>query len=165
MSSFLRPDFVTELLATIQARLPDTAGPEGLCEAEADLLAVATVHGLVKNGGLAFWYEGMDREDTLRAVTALERMELFPAAAALKRSLQSFPDATPPKELAERRHFLSTNRARLETEFDALDRAMWKTDIVPAVQHYAMRRRAELVQANPALSKLFPQLEPRRERA
>lgn len=161
---FLRPDLVTELLAAIQARLPDTAGPEGLSEAEADLLAAATVHGLVGNGGHLFWYEGMDREDTLRAVSALERMDLFQQAAALKRSLQAFPDGTPPKDLAERRYFLSANRERLAAEFDALDRAMWKTDFDQAAQRYALRRRAELLQANPALSALFAP-EPRREPA
>jgi len=164
MSSFLRPDFVTEMLATIQARLPDTASLEGLSEAEADLLAAATVHGLVGNGGHLFWYEGMDRDDTLRAASALERMDLFPQAVALKRSLQAFPNGEPPRDLDERRYYLSTNRARLEAEFDPLDRAMWKTKFDEAAQRYALRRRAELVQANPALARLYP-AEPRRERA
>src|SRR6185437_11573087 len=95
---------VGKVLEIIDARAGGSL--EGWCEAEADLLAAVTAHGIIGNGGLCYWYAGKRDEDTLRAAAAFERMQLVDAAEAMRRSREAFPMGAPSQRLEESQRFV-----------------------------------------------------------
>ena len=89
---------VTAVIGRIENRMPDLFSLRGLSQVEADLMAAVTAHGVIGNGGHDYWYQGKNRDQTLRAAEAFERMGAVPAANAMRRSLAAFPTGTPTRD-------------------------------------------------------------------
>ena len=136
-------DLVEDVLTRLQRRLASPSSLAGLSEPAADLLAAATAHGIIGNGGLRYWFEGMDRASTLRAATAFERLGLPAAGAAMRAALSSFPNGAPPTDFDERLAYLAAHRPRLEHEFRPGEEAVWDADFDAAARAFIFARRGE----------------------
>ena len=142
---------VGAVLDRIESRLTQSDSLEGLTRIEADLLAGVTAKGIIDNGGHVHWYEGMDQRQTLRTAEAFERLGLPHAAAAMRRSLDAFPAATPPADLGERQKYVSAERERLARDLRACDETIWETDFESAAFSYIQVHREALIAADPSL--------------
>jgi hypothetical protein len=139
----------------IESLLVDRFSLAGLTELQADLLGAITVVGVIGNGGHAYWYEGADAEQTLRMAAAFDHLELPRIAEALRRSLTFFPGGAPPREVGERRRYISENREILERAFDPLDNLVCDSDFDGPAARHIVRHREELLAANPDLAAAF----------
>jgi hypothetical protein len=142
----------TAVLRRIEGRMPDPFSLRGLSEVEADLMCAVTAKGVIDNGGHVYWFEGMDREKTLRAVAAFERMGVTAAARALGQSLAAFPGGVPTQA------FLSEHREELREAFAASDTVIWDIDFDAVAAVYIRARKADLLATDPGLSKVTPAL-------
>lgn len=149
---------VDGVLESIESRVIDPGSLEGLSRVEADLLAGVTAKGVIGNGGLVYWYEGMNARQTLRAAEAFERLGLSEAASALRKSLEAFPAGAPPAELGDRQRYVSQHRERLDQSFASLDEMVWNADFDGAALRYVRAHRSELVAADPNLRSLLMDL-------
>jgi hypothetical protein len=142
----------TVVLRRIEDRMPDPSSLRGLTEVEADLICGVTAKGIIDNGGHAYWFEGMDRERTLRAAAAFERMGLASASNALRQCLAAFPGGAPA------RAYLRDHREELREAFSASDRIFWDIDFDAVAAAYIRARRADLLATDPGLKTLVPAL-------
>ena len=108
---------------------------QGLSLVEADLMAAVTAHGVIGNGGHDFWYQGRNREHTLRAADAFERMGEGDAADAMRRSLEAFPTGRPTED------YVFAHRTELKDLFSPLDEIIWMWTSTPSPQGTSARRR------------------------
>jgi hypothetical protein len=146
---------VDAVLKSIESRLMTPDSLEGLRQVEADLLAAATAKGIIGNGGHAYWYEGMDHQQTIRAAEAFERLGLPQAAAAMRKSLEAFPGGIPAADLADRQTYVSNERKRLERDFRVLDETIWEVDFDTAAAVYIRLHQETLIAADPSLRSIL----------
>lgn len=128
---------LSAIIGRIENRMPDPYSLRGLSQVEADLMAAVTAHGVIGNGGHDYWYQGKDREQTLRAAEAFERMGAVPAANAMRRSLDAFPAGTPT------RHYFDAHRRELNEVFPPLDEVVWDVDFDAVAATYIRARKTE----------------------
>lgn len=145
---------VKAVLRVIETRLPDPFSLDGLSEPEADLLSAVTAIGVIGNGGLYYWYQGKDRDDTIRTAEAFERLRLGDAARAMRESLAAFPDGLP-ADLEARHDYLSRHRERLRATFESLEEVIWESGFAAAAAEYIDARRSDLAAAAPELARLL----------
>ena len=130
--------------------MADPSSLDGLSEVEADLMSGVTAKGIIDNGGHRYWFEGMNRDKTLRAAAAFERMGVESAATALRQSLDAFPRGVPT------RAYLSDHGDEVDQVFSELDDLIWDVDFDAVAAAYIRARRSELFATDPALMKLVP---------
>jgi hypothetical protein len=145
---------VSAVLRRIEHRMPDPHSLRGLSPEEADLMAAVTAHGVIGNGGLDYWYQGKNREQTLQVADAFERMGEVPAANAMRRSLDAFPGGKPTRE------YLRAHRTELEEVFSSLDQIVWDVDFDAVAARYIRAKRVELAARDPELRNVLPALWP-----
>jgi hypothetical protein len=138
---------VFAVIGRIEERMPDPQSLRGLSEVEADLMAAVTAHGVIGNGGHDFWYQGKDREETLRAAEAFERMEAIPVAKAMRQSLEAFPAGTPNGD------YFDAHRTELKRIFGPLDRVVWDLDFDAVAARYIRAKTSQLTATDPGLAK------------
>ncbi|MGA8808362.1 MAG: hypothetical protein WB973_10830 [Thermoanaerobaculia bacterium] len=143
---------MTAVLRRIESRMPYPDSLQGLSRVEADLMAAVTAHGVIGNGGHDFWYQGRNREHTLRAADAFERMGEGNAADAMRRSLEAFPAGRPTED------YVFAHRAELKDLFSPLDEIIWDVDFDAVAARYIRAKKAELSAADPDLMKAVPAL-------
>jgi hypothetical protein len=119
---------------------------------EADLMAAVTAHGVIGNGGHDLWYQGRNREHTLRAAEAFERMGEDKAANAMRRSLEAFPAGRPTED------YVFAHRTELADVFSPLDRVIWDVDFDAVAARYIRAKKAELSATDPDLMRAVPAL-------
>ncbi len=137
---------VRVVLTHLESLLDDPYSSERLSEVGADLLSAVTAFGVIGNGGHRFWYQGKNRQQTLRAALGFERMGLPAAANALRSSLGVFPDGQPTVA------FLDAHGDEWDEALAAADEAIWDVDFDAAAAGYIRSKRAELVEQHPALA-------------
>jgi hypothetical protein len=133
---------VTAVLQRIETRMPDPDSLQGLSRVEADLMAAVTAHGVIGNGGHDFWFQGRNREHTLRAAEAFERMGEDKAANAMR-----------PTE-----DYVFAHRTELADVFSPLDRVIWDVDFDAVAARYIRAKKAELSATDPDLMRAVPAL-------
>ncbi len=111
-----------------------------------------TAKGIIGNGGHVYWFEGMDRERTLRAAAAFERMGATSASNALRQCLAAFPGGMPT------RNYLRHHRAELREAFSSADHVLWDIDFDAVAAAYIRARKADLLATDPGLKKAAPAL-------
>ncbi len=143
---------VLAVIGRIENRMPDPHSLRGLSEVEADLLAAVTAHGIIGNGGHDFWYQGKDRQQTLRAAEAFERMEAIPVAKAMRQSLEAFPEGTPKSD------YFDAHRKELKPILSPLDQVVWSLDFDAVAARYIRAKTSQLCATDPGLAKAVPAL-------
>ena len=145
---------VRTVLVRIEERMPDPRSLKGLSEVEADLMSAVTAKGIIDNGGLVHWFEGMDRAKTLRAAAAFDRMGEPSAAEAMRQGLRAFPGGVPsPQHVRE-------HRDQLRETFWPCDQTVWDLDFYAAAATYIRARTPDLLSTDPELVKVAPALRP-----
>ncbi len=117
-------------------------------------MAAVTAHGVIGNGGHDYWYQGKDRDQTLRAAEAFERMGAVPAANAMRRSLDAFPGGTPTRD------YFDAHRRELKDVFSSLDEVVWDVDFDAVAARYIRSKVEELSATDPGLREAVPTLWP-----
>ena len=148
-------DVVHDVATFAQSRLHSPYSLEGLTELEADVLGTVTAMGIIGNGGLIVWFEGMGTEDTLGVASSFERMGLSEVASAMRRALEVFPGGKVIPDFAERRAYLSEHRDELAARFEPLDTAVWNTDYDAVTARYIASRRSDLLVLGPRFGALL----------
>ena len=140
---------VRAVMQIVERRMKEPSSLADLSRVEADLLATATAHGVIGNGGHMYWYEGKIATATDKVAASFDRLGLPAVAEAMRASLRVFPDGAPQDDLAARHLYLSANRARLEESFRELDEVVWDADWHAAAMAYIDAHRADLASIAP----------------
>jgi hypothetical protein len=96
-----RCEALEHLLGDIQASMKDDQSLVGLSLIEADLMMTVTIHGVVGNGGFAYWYAGADVARTRRIVAAFERMGATDVADVVRSTLEGLPETGLKKHIGD----------------------------------------------------------------